>query len=81
MNAMKRVTSVARMRLVQTRKDLTNAGANMVSMVTATTAQVSQCFIFLLKILNRITTHLLFFVCRVSQNFLWRRIDVHHNML
>ena len=69
MNAMKRVTSVARMRLVQTRKDLTNAGANMVSMVTATTAQVSQCFIFLLKILNRITTHLLFFVCRVSQNF------------
>ena len=53
MNAMKRVTSVARMRLVQTRKDLTNAGANMVSMVTATTAQVSQCFIFLFKILNR----------------------------
>ncbi|KAM7428466.1 hypothetical protein ABFA07_020573 [Porites harrisoni] len=40
MNAMKRVTSVARMRLVQTRKDLTNAGANMVSMVTATTAQI-----------------------------------------
>ena len=81
MNAMKRVTSVARMRLVQTRKDLTNASANLVSMVTATTAQVSQCFIFLLKILNRITTHFLFFVCRVSQNFLWRRIDVHHNML
>ena len=62
MNAMKRVTSVARMRLVQTRKDLTNAGANMVSMVTATTAQVSQCFIFLLKILNRITRHFFSFV-------------------
>ena len=42
MNAMKRVTSVARMRLVQTPRDLTNASANMVSMVTATTAQVSQ---------------------------------------
>ena len=41
MNAMKRVTSVARMRLVQTPRDLTNASANMVSMVTATTAQVS----------------------------------------
>ena len=61
MNAMKRVTSVARMRLVQTPRDLTNASANMVSMVTATTAQVSHCFIFLLKILNRTTTHLIFF--------------------
>ena len=49
MNVMKKVTSVTRMRLVETRKDLTNASAKMVSMVTATTAQVSQCFIFLLK--------------------------------
>ena len=46
---MKKVTSVARMRLVETRKDLKNASAKMVSMVTTTTAQVSQCFIFLLK--------------------------------
>ena len=34
----------------------------MVSMVTATTAQVSHCFIFLLKISNRRPTHLIFFL-------------------
>ena len=49
---MKTVTSVARTQIVQTQRDLTDATARLDSMEMDTTAQVSQCLLGSLVVVN-----------------------------
>ena len=49
MNAMKKVIGVARTHFVTTQEDLTDAPARLVSLETDTTAQVCQCFSFVVS--------------------------------